>query len=222
MRLLKGIGALILTVLVLAVIIIGGTNLAMYFTTRDDIIAQSQVSQKVSDADCILVLGASVLPNGTPSTILQDRLDVGADLYFAGAAPKIIVSGDNGVENYNEVAAMKAYLVAQGVPSEDVFCDHAGFNTYDSMYRAQYIFGVKTMIVVTQTYHQYRALYNAQNLGMKAYGVASDLRTYADQGYYDMREIFARTKDFWQVLIHAQPTVLGASISLSGSGDVTN
>jgi vancomycin permeability regulator SanA len=174
------------------------------------------------DADCILVLGASVLPDGSPSDILRDRLDAGAELYFDGVAPKLLVSGDNGDDSYNEVAAMKAYLVSLGVPSEDVFCDHCGFNTYDSMWRARNVFGVNRIIVVTQTYHEYRALFNAEGVGMQAKGVSSDLRTYANQDYYDFREVLARVKDVGQVLTHQPATVQGEHISLYQSGDVTD
>ncbi len=181
----------------------------------------SRENAQAADADCILVLGASVLPDGTPSSILRDRLDVAADLYKEGVAPKVLVSGDNGDDSYNEVAAMKAYLVECGIPSEDVFCDHCGFNTYDSMWRARNVFGAEKIVVVTQTYHEYRALFNAQGVGMQACGVASDLHQYENQSYYDLREVLARTKDFCQVVEGATATVGGSGISLQQSGDVT-
>lgn len=198
---------------------VAGTNLAVVLTSRSHIVdAQEAASYR---ADCIVVLGASVYADGTPSGILQDRLDDGIALYFAGAAPKIIMSGDNGTASYNEVQAMKAYAVAQGVPSEDIFCDHAGFSTYESMYRARYVFGAERIIVATQTYHLYRALYAAEGLGMQAIGVPSDYHTYANQVQYDLREIPARTKDFFQTLVKAPSTFVGDPISLNQSGDIT-
>ena len=168
------------------------------------------------------MLGASVHPDGTPSGILQDRLDDGIALYFAGAAPKIIMSGDNGTESYNECWAMKQYAISQGVPSEDVFCDHAGFSTYETMYRARHVFGAERIVVATQTYHLYRALYDAQGVGMEAIGVPSDYGEYANQSWYDIREVFARTKDFFQVLFSVPSTFVGDPISLDQSGDVTD
>lgn len=208
----------ILIVVVAAVAVVGATNAATMKVGGDKIVTAEQA--KTSDAQCILVLGASVLPDGTPSEMLQHRLDVGIDLYKQGVAPKMIMSGDNGTESYNEVQAMKAYAVKKGVPSEDIFCDHAGFSTYESMYRAQAIFGVERMVVVTQSYHLYRALYTADALGMQVCGVPSDLNTYSGQPYYDFREVFARTKDFFQVMIHAKPTFEGDPISLDQSGDL--
>ena len=89
------------------------------------------------------------------------------------------MSGDNSTEHYNECAAMKRYAIAQGVPSEDIFCDHAGFSTYESMYRAKNVFGCSRVVIATQTYHLYRALYSAHALGVDAIGVASDYRSYA-------------------------------------------
>ena len=139
---LKVVGRLLAAVLAIAfavVLVFAGTNAAAILTTQDDIVDQQAAAS--FDADAIIVLGASVYPDGTPSGILQDRLDDGIALYFAGAAPKIIMSGDNGTESYNECWAMKQYAILQGVPSEDVFCDHAGFSTYETMYRARHVFG---------------------------------------------------------------------------------
>lgn len=199
--------------------VFGVTNAVVVLGTRGSIVSADAAA--TYQADAIVVLGASVYADGTPSGILKDRLDDGIALYFAGAAPKIIMSGDNGTASYNEVKVMKDYAISQGVPSEDVFCDHAGFSTYESMYRAKYVFGAERIVVATQTYHLYRALYAAQGLGMEAVGVASDYRTYANQLHYDLREIPARTKDFFQTLVKAESTYVGDPISLNQSGDVT-
>lgn len=220
---LKVVGRLLAAVLAIAfavVLVFAGTNAAAILTTQDDIVDQQAAAS--FDADAIIVLGASVHPDGTPSGILQDRLDDGIALYFAGAAPKIIMSGDNGTESYNECWAMKQYAISQGVPSEDVFCDHAGFSTYETMYRARHVFGAERIVVATQTYHLYRALFDAQGVGMEAIGVPSDYGEYANQSWYDIREVFARTKDFFQVLFSVPSTFVGDPISLDQSGDVTD
>lgn len=220
---LKVVGRLLAAVLAIAfavVLVFAGTNAAAILTTQDDIVDQQAAAS--FDADAIIVLGASVYPDGTPSGILQDRLDDGIALYFAGAAPKIIMSGDNGTESYNECWAMKQYAISQGVPSEDVFCDHAGFSTYETMYRARHVFGADRVVIATQTYHLYRAVYDAQGVGMEAIGVPSDYGEYVNQSWYDFREIFARTKDFFQVLFSVPSTFVGDPISLDQSGDVTN
>lgn len=220
---LKVVGRLLAAVLAIAfavVLVFAGTNAAAILTTQDDIVDQQAAAS--FDADAIIVLGASVYPDGTPSGILQDRLDDGIALYFAGSAPKIIMSGDNGTESYNECWAMKQYAISQGVPSEDVFCDHAGFSTYETMYRARHVFGADRVVIATQTYHLYRAIYDAQGVGMEAIGVPSDYGEYVNQSWYDFREIFARTKDFFQVLMKTPSTYVGDPISLDQSGDVTN
>jgi vancomycin permeability regulator SanA len=170
------------------------------------------------DADCILILGAGLKPDGTPNFMLQDRLDKGIELYREGVAPKLLLSGDNGQERYDEVNAMKDYVLRAGVPSEDIFMDHAGFSTYESMYRARDIFLVKRAIIITQEYHQYRALYTARGLGVEGYGVVPEPRTYAGQTYRDVREILARDKDFLKMIIKPKPTYLGETIPISGSG----
>ncbi len=210
----------VLSVVVFVVVVFTVTNVITILGTKGSIVTKQEA--QTYNADAVVVLGASVLPDGTPSTILQDRLDDGIALYFAGAAPKIIMSGDNGSASYNEVKAMKAYAIAQGVPSEDIFCDHAGFSTYESMYRAKYVFGCQRIVVATQTYHLYRALWSAKSLGMQAIGVASDYNDYQKQLQYDIREFPARTKDFFQALLRLPSTYVGDPISLNQSGDVTN
>lgn len=171
--------------------------------------------------DCVLVLGAGVWGD-SPSHMLEDRLLTAIEIYNDGVAPKIIMSGDHGRDNYDEVNIMKKYAIEHGVPSEDVFMDHAGFSTYDSIYRAKEIFGVDKIIIVTQEYHLYRALYIADSLGVEAYGVGADPRKYSGQLYRDLREILARNKDFIKVIFKPKPTYLGESIPVSGNGDVTN
>jgi len=173
-------------------------------------------------ADCILVLGCLVKNSGEPSHMLEDRLKRAVELYHAGVAPKLLMSGDHGRKDYNEVEAMKQYAIEQGVPSEDVFMDHAGFSTYDSCYRAKEIFKVEKIIIVTQEYHLYRALYIADCIEMEAYGVNADYRTYFNQSMRDAREVLARVKDFLYVLFRPEPTYLGEAIPITGDGNVTN
>lgn len=173
-------------------------------------------------ADCILVLGCGVRPTGEPSLMLRDRLDMGLTLYEAGAAPKLLMSGDHGRQEYDEVNAMKDYAMEAGVPSEDVFMDHAGFSTYESMYRARDVFCAEKVIIVSQQYHLYRAVYDARALGLEAYGVAAEDVAYLGQTLRDVREILARNKDFFYCLLRPQPTFLGEAIPVSGDGNATN
>ncbi len=211
--------ALVVCVLAGAFVLVS-TNAWVVLTTRNNIHTVKEVS--TFQADAIVVLGASVRPDGSLSRILADRVDGAIALYQEGVAPKIIMSGDNGEQSYNECAAMKKYAVAYGVPSEDVFCDHAGFSTYETMYRARYVFGCQRVVVSTQTYHLYRAIYAGEGLGMTVAGVPTDLRTYDNQINYDIREVAARTKDFFKTLVKAPSTFVGEPISLNQSGDVTN
>lgn len=169
-------------------------------------------------ADCILVLGCGVKSDGTPSPMLEDRLEVAVSLYRSGAAPKILMSGDHGTIYYDEVHTMKKYAMEAGVPEEDIFLDHAGFSTYESMYRASAIFEVESAIVVTQKYHLYRALYAAEKMGIRACGTDADLRKYAGQTMREIREIFARDKDFFQLIFRPEPSYLGETIPVSGDG----
>ncbi len=180
-----------------------------------------EAAAELSDIDCIIVLGCRV--NGeTPSPMLSDRLTRGVELYDMNAAPKLLMSGDHGRVSYDEVNAMKQFAIDRGVPSEDVFMDHAGFSTYETMYRAKEVFAAKRVIIVTQKYHLYRAVYIAEQLGLEAYGVDSDLQSYIKQPYYNAREILARDKDFVKVIFKPKPTYLGEVIPISGSGDLTN
>lgn len=174
------------------------------------------------DADCILILGCGVREDGTPSLMLRDRLETGIALYEAGAAEKLLMSGDHGRKEYDEVNTMKYFAMERGIPSEDIFMDHAGFSTYDSMYRARDVFCVEKVIIVTQEYHLPRALYVAEKLGLEAYGVAALDVNYHGQAYREFREMLARAKDFCTAWMQPKPKYLGEAIPVSGNGDLTN
>ena len=196
-------------------------NLYMIRKEKPNIISSDDAAA-LEDVDCIMVLGCSVRPDGTPSGMLRDRLDKGIELYEDGVSDRLLMSGDHGRKNYDEVNRMKQYAIDEGIPSGDIFMDHAGFSTYESMYRARDIFQAERIVVVTQEYHMYRALYNAGQMGMDAYGVASDPRKYGGQKIRDAREMLARTKDFLYAIAKPKPTYLGEAIPVSGNGDATN
>lgn len=198
-----------------------GINAHVKQTAGAHIITQEEAAV-LTDVDCVLVLGCGVREDGTPSHMLEDRLRQGVALYDLNAAPKLLMSGDHGREDYNEVGTMKQYAVDASVPSEDVFMDHAGFSTYESLYRAKEIFGADKIVIVTQEYHLYRALFIARQMGLEAYGVASDYRQYMGQMVREVREILARTKDFANTLFWPEPTYLGEAIPVNGNGNVTN
>ena len=176
----------------------------------------------LSDVDCILVLGCGVYADGTPSPMLADRVRTGIDLYLAGASERLLMSGDHGQDDYDEVNTMKRLAVESGLDPDVVFCDHAGFSTWDSMVRAKKIFGAKKIVIVTQEYHLYRALYMAKKLGMDAYGVSADLRDYGGQWMRDLREVGARFKGFFSALLDLPPKYLGDPIPLDGPGSQTD
>ncbi|MCI8609993.1 MAG: DUF218 domain-containing protein [Firmicutes bacterium] len=182
----------------------------------------SRDSLQAFDADCIMVLGAGIKDSETPSDMLRDRLDVGIALYKAGLAPKLLLTGDNGQVSHNEIHVMLNYAKAAGVPEEDLFCDHAGFSTYDSMHRASSIFQAERIIVVTQEYHQYRALYIGEKLGLTVVGVGSDQRSYFGDSMREMREMLARFKDFFKVMVKSEPVLGGEAIPISGSGLISH
>ena len=175
---------------------------------------------KTDNADCILILGAGVR-NGKPTPMLRDRLLTGIELYERGAAKKIIMSGDHGSSDYDEVNTMRLFAVERGVPEEDIFMDHAGFSTYDSVYRAKKVFEANSIIIVSQKYHLYRALYVSEKLGVKACGVSANLNKYGGQLKREIREILARDKDFFKCIAKPEPAFLGDKIPVSGDGRAT-
>lgn len=201
------------------VLILGGINLYVIFKVKGRIVPLEQAAG--IKADCVLVLGAGVRGDGAPTPMLKDRLTQGVALYQVGASDRLLMSGDHGAPEYDEVNAMKQFAIESGVPSEKVFMDHAGFSTYESVYRAQAVFQAKKVIIVSQGYHLYRALYVADALGMEAYGVTADLQPYQGQWARQGREALARVKDFFFSLFKPAPTYLGEAIPVSGNGDDT-
>jgi len=197
-----------------------GINMYVRSVVSERILTVEEASEL--DADCILVLGSGIKLDGTPGKVLTDRLDKSLVLYEQGTSEKLLMSGDHGRINYDEVNAMKDYAMERGVPSEDVFMDHAGFSTYESMYRAAAIFEVEKTVIVTQKYHLYRSVYNALSMGIDAYGVASDLESYKGSFSREIREFLAIAKDFVYCIFQPKPTYLGEVIPVSGNGDLTN
>lgn len=203
-------------------VILFSTDCYVKAKAADSILSEDELIHSEEKADAILVLGAQVKANGQPCLMLEERLNTGIQLFKDGAADRIIMSGDHGSDDYDEVNAMKSYAIDHGVPSECIFMDHAGFSTYDSMYRAKEIFQAKSLVVVTQEYHLYRALYDAMAFGLDAQGVPCDTAVYEGDAYRKSREVLARMKDVGFTLLKPQPAFLGDTISLNGSGDVTN
>ncbi|MBQ3486508.1 MAG: YdcF family protein [Clostridia bacterium] len=218
-RLLKCLKWLLILAVIAGLFVLG-VNAWMIHSTAGAIFTLDEADQL--SGDCILVLGCGVRSDGKPSHMLQDRLDVAISAYRMGLAPKLLMSGDHGREHYDEVNAMKDYAISKGVPSEDIFMDHAGFSTYESMYRARDVFQCERLIIVTQNYHLYRAIHNARAFGLEASGISSDLRSYARQPYFDLREAAARVKDWLWCLAKFPPTYLGEAIPIFGDGDETN
>lgn len=188
--------------------------------TADKIITAEEAAKL--DADCILALGCGVREDGTPSLMLRDRLETGISLYEGKVASKLLMSGDHGRKDYDEVNLMKQYAMERDISFEDIFMDHAGFSTYDSMHRARDIFCAEKVVIVSQGYHLPRALYVAEKLGLEAYGVPALDVNYRGQAYREFREMLARAKDFCTAMLQPQPKYLGEEIPIDGNGDLTN
>ena len=205
--------------LLAAMILFVGSNLfIMWQGGRHRVTGPSEAP----NAEVAIVLGAKVWPGGTPSNMLEDRLLTGIELYRQGKVGKLLLSGDHGQVDYDEVNAMRTFVLDRGVPPEDVFMDHAGFSTYDTMYRARDVFQVRDALVVTQGFHLDRAVYTARALGLEATGVPADLRPYQNEGRFAARDWLARLKALLQLhVLRSSPRFLGPPIPISGDGRVT-
>lgn len=215
---IKKISTLLIGIITFGVVALIFINLYMCESVRSQIVSESS---SFKDVDCILVLGAGV-KNGQPTPMLSDRLSESVFLYKVNASTRILMSGDHGSKNYDEVNAMKKFAISKGIPTSHIFMDHAGFSTYESLYRAKEIFQAKKIIIVTQEYHLYRALYIANSLGIDAVGVSATKRDYGGQYIRDAREFLARGKDYITCMLEPEPTYLGDTIPVSGDGNITD
>ncbi len=217
-KIIKIILIVIVCILCVSIVFVFGINAYVKLSSKSQIVNDYS---DIDSVDCILVLGAGITGD-KPSPMLEERLVKGIELYEAGVAPKIIMSGDHSREDHDEVNVMKQYAIEKGVPSEDIFMDHAGLSTYESIYRAKEIFQSKKVLIVTQEYHLYRALYIARQLGIEAIGVPTEHHSYPGDTAREIREILARNKDFVQCVFKPKPTFMGEVIPVSGNGDITN
>ena len=212
------VSCIVIAVLMTMVIII--SNIIMCASASKYIYDRDEVSKLPNDFDCILVLGAGIYADGTPTPMLNDRLVVACEAYEYGCSDRMIMSGDHLHADYNEPGAMKSFAVEQGISDKVIFLDHAGISTYDSIYRAINIYGAEKILIVTQKYHLYRAIYIAQALGAEAYGVSASIRPYFYQPKYTVREWAARVKDTLLSITKPEATYMGEKIDLSGDGAV--
>ena len=191
---------IILCIGVLCVAAVAIPNIAMLAGSADDKPVFSDSDE--NSYDCILVLGAGLRPDGTPSDMLADRLETAIKLYGEGYSDTILLSGDRSGDDYDEVSAMKAYCLERGVAEADIRCDNLGFSTYESIYNAAKTNEYESIIVVTQGYHLHRALYIADKMGFDAHGADAEIRRYRGQIVRDIREVLARAKDFYKVIFY--------------------
>jgi len=202
----KYFGRALLVLVILGLLGLGlalGISGYVVHSTKDAILTQADTPPE--PLDCILVLGCGIRPDGSPTPMLASRLTRGAELYQAGWADKVLLSGDNSGQSYNELATMERVILELGVPQEALLLDHAGFSTYESIHRAKEEFSVQRVVIVTQEYHLYRALYLADSLGLEAWGVAAAPRNDAGQIGRSLREILARDKDFFTAILQPTP-----------------
>lgn len=217
---MRRIKCLILTISILTICMCIAT-IGIYAAVESTGRARTLPAEALPKADCIIVPGAAVYGERVSLTLAY-RLEKALELYNLGKSDKIIVSGDHGRKSYDEVNTMRDYLTARGVPAENIFMDHAGFSTYDTVYRARDVFMAKRVIIATQQLHLSRALYIAKVLGVDAYGAAAKNSTQKATAVQSVRELPARIKAFLQCRVfHSKPKYLGESIPVSGSGLVT-
>lgn len=170
-------------------------NINIVANTNDNIYSTDENIKLSSDFDCILILGAGVRGDGSPTPMLNDRLLTGYEAYDSKKSSVIFPSGDSEHEDYTETVTMKQVLLEMGVEEESIICDGYGLSTYESIWRAKNVYGYKRILIISQKYHLYRAIYIAQELGLEAYGLDAALQGYAKQPIYNLREYLARIKD---------------------------
>ena len=200
-----GLGVLLLFILI--------TNVVFYTTTKAYIYDDSA---EVPNATVALIPGASVSEDGVLSPIFIDRVNAAIELYNVKKVSKILVSGDNSTDSNNEVNPVRLYMISEGIPDKDIFLDHAGFDTYSSMYRARDIFGVTSLVIATQSFHLPRSVFIARRLGMEAYGLNADLGNILFRN--NAREVIANEKAVLDLITNRKPKFLGKEIPITGDG----
>lgn len=189
------------------------TNIVIYLATKP--LIYNNITD-APDALAGLIPGAAIFQDGALSSIFIDRVDMAIKLYEAKKVSKILVSGDNSTVSHNEVNPVRLYLISKGIPDQDIFLDHAGFDTYSTMYRARDIFGVSSVLITTQSFHLPRAVFIARRLGMEAYGINADVGHILFRNY--VREALANEKAILNLILHRKPKYLGEKIPISGDG----
>lgn len=199
-----GFALLLMFVFVCNVVIYIGTRAYIYDGTESP------------NAQAALIPGAAIFENGALSSIFIDRVDMAISLYNAEKVSKILVSGDNSTVTHNEVNPVRLYLISKGIPDEDIFLDHAGFDTYSTMYRARDIFLVSSVLITTQSFHLPRSVFIARRLGIEAYGVNADVGHILFRNY--VREALANAKAVLNLIFFRKPKYLGEQVPISGDG----
>lgn len=222
MKIISKILKFILALVLVIILSVGGISLYVVKSVDSRVVAEALHSRlnyseslsavKAKRPEYIIVLGAGIKADKTPGPMLKDRLDLAIALYKDGVAPKLFLTGDNSHQEYNEVKSMQRYVMGHGVPEHAIVLDPSGFSTYESMYRAAFVFNIKTAVVATQEYHLYRALYIAKSMGIDVYGASANQAKYQGQFRRDMREILARDKDFIKCIYKPKPPVAGNPI----------
>ena len=207
-----------LTAAVLTVLVCNG----VVIFSADKYVLDFSEAEKLENVDCIIVLGAGVNSDGSMSFVLTQRVKAGAELYKKGISPRLLVSGDHSREDYNEVGAMKNYMTENGIPASAVFTDHAGFDTYDTMYRARDVFKAKKVLIVTQDFHISRAVFIARSLGLDAYGCPCDGKGNFSSLNNELREIAARTKYAFIAITKPLPKYVGEAIPIWGEASASD
>lgn len=195
---MKKIFKYILIVLIVIILVPVIINFYVILSTKNRIVSGD--SELLTDIDYIVVLGAGIRRD-KPSPMLEDRLKTGILLYNNDISNKILITGDHMNDDYDEVTVMKNYLLEHGIPEEDIITDNYGISTYDSIYRVKNVYKSNKVVIVSQRYHLYRALFLSDNLDLESYGVEANLRYYYGQWYREIREILARNKDFIKGII---------------------
>ena len=207
--------AAVTAILCMAIIIV--TNYNIKNKTYRDIFSSLNETPKTKVA---IILGAGIR-NNKPSKYLKDRLDAGISLYQNHKVEKILLSGDNGRDEYDELTVMKLYCYEHGVDTTKIYIDYAGFDSYSTLYRAKHIFKVDTAILVSQDYHLNRCVYLGNALGIKSYGFNANTGVYRGYKYYSLREKLSITKSTFDVLRNRKPKYLGTPVNINGPSNYT-